>query len=181
LQFTLGFLGSAIWFFYRKMYKLAILFVAIGLVFTTVTTILTYDEQISTSRDVLENFYQFLDESESDDVNPQSNIIEDIENAPDSNTTIIKPGIAKVLGWIEQFVGTAIVGMFALYFYKKRCIKKIIEFKNSEVGSRYYSYCLGLVGGTSGGMLAIGIIIAFLVTTVVESTVILQLLYLHGG
>lgn len=182
LQYTLGFLGGAIWFFYRKMYKLAILFVALGIVFTAATTILTYDEQVSASKDFLGRFYQLFDELELEQREPQSNEneIEDIENAPDEKGALLKSGIATVLGWLER-LSTALVGMFALYSYKKHSIKKIIAFKSAAVEPQYYSYCLSLVGGTSGGMLALGIIIAALVPFVAESPIVYELLKFIGG
>lgn len=182
LQYTLGFLGGAIWFFYRKMYKLAILFVALGIVFTAATTILTYDEQVSASKDFLGRFYQLFDELELEKREPQSNEneIEDIENAPDEKGALLKSGIATVLGWLER-LSTALVGMFALYSYKKHSLKKIIAFKSTAVEPQYYSYCLSLVGGTSGGMLALGIIIAALVPFVAESSIVYELLKFIGG
>lgn len=181
LQFFLGFLGSAIWFFYRKMYKIAVILMALGIVFTVATTILTYDTQVSVGEQILSSFSEIIDELESGDIELQSNVVEDIENAPDETADLIKSGIAELLGIIESFGGVAIIGMFAMHFYKKHCIKKITAYKSKEVDSRYYSYCLGLVGGTSGGMLALGIIIAVLVSSVIEGIFMLPLLSTLGG
>lgn len=173
-----GLIGGAIWFFYRKMYKVAVVLMAIGIVFTAAQTALTYNIQVKNSNVIFDTFSEIFDELEQKNpfANTANEEIQDIEQAPDGKLDKLLGGIADILDAIQTYGGTALVGMFAMYFYKKHSIKKITAYKASEVDPRYYSYCLSLVGGTSGGMLALGIIIAVLLNSVADGIPFLSLL-----
>ena len=184
LQLLFGFLGGAIWFFYRKMYKVAVILVAIGIVFTAAQTALTFNTQVSVGNYIVDSFSQIFEEIESGFTYSGAStqrVIENIEKAPTGKLDMLLVGIADVLDLIETYAGAALVGMFAMHLYKKHCIKKIRAYKQGAVNPQYYSYCLGLIGGTSGGMLALGIIITAIVTSAADGVTAIAVLSSLGG
>lgn len=178
-----GIIGGAIWFFYRKMYKIAVILMAIGIVFTAAQTALTYNAQSENGKIFFDSFSKIFEELEegnpfADTANEE---IHDIEEAPDGKLNKLLSGIADILDAVQTYAGTALIGMFAMYFYKKHSVEKITAYKATAVDPQYYSYCLGLVGGTSGGMLALGIIIAVLVNTVADGVSAIPFFSGFGG
>ena len=149
LSFVFGPIGAAIWFFYRKLYKPAVILSLIGALLLVVNGIIlapTAKEVFKafTSPDALSKITSedFVDELE-DITNPRSNLTDIINDAAGLGSAII-------------------CGMFTHYIYKKHIHKKITNYRLSSKDPRYYQLALASLGGTSGGMTALGIIVMLL-------------------
>lgn len=157
----LGFgpLGAAIWFFYRKMYKIAAIFVAIGLLLGGLTALLNRDTML-------------LDESKIEAI-----IEENIsENGIDFGGLITDFGenigtesyIATAITDIADMATGIIAGMLALYWYRRFITDRIHSYRQSGIDPRYYNMGLAAIGGTSGGMAALGIAIVYIAQTIFD-------------
>lgn len=161
LTFFCGFLGSALWFLYRKMFKPAVALILAGVLLLGVQTALNYDANKAAASSIMSIFGQVLGESTSDVANPElfpefggsDEIIEPATTNPILST------VSEVLGTAENFVGAIVLALFAMGIYKKHTIGKIREQWLKHGESQYYLYTLSLCGGTSGGLLALGIVI----------------------
>ena len=154
LGFLLGPIGASFWFFYRKMFKPALILLAIGTVVNFATTALSHTVSIDPSMltdDPEVAFSYFLEVISSETT------ILDIASGLINNT-------AKIATCV-------ITGLFGTYLYKKHCISKISTYRQSGIDMRYYKLGLSSAGGTSGGYLAIGII-AFFVLTALPSNIL---------
>lgn len=164
LGLLLGPFGSAIWCFYRKMYKVAFILVAIGILFAGITSVLTYDANISTLEDIIKA-------SQLDSIDEMLEAFENIDNTSSVGTTAVE--------YISDFVDTAtaiFMGIFANWLYRRSCVDKIRKYQQSGLDQRYYKLGLSAVGGTSGGMLAVGILIMITVENLLSGAVFLTYL-----
>lgn len=164
LGFMFGPLGAAIWFFYRKMHKIALVFAAIGIILSVTTTLLSgpvvdYDLLESTGESFysgnIQGFYDALDQFLTD----QDTVYNYIANAINS---------------IADVVTMVVAGIFGFYWYKCHCVNSINRYKNMPVDPRYYKIGLASIGGTSSGMLVLGIAIMILSEDLVSSISLLM-------
>ncbi|MBR4072481.1 MAG: hypothetical protein IKK24_00945 [Clostridia bacterium] len=146
LGFLLGPLGAALWFFYRKMYKYALILAAIGAVLTVATSILAGPALLEFNP---AEIYNNLSGEDSD---------QSLLPATDS----IEFKISDIITDVSSTVTAVICGLFTYGWYKKHIIKSIMKYRYTGVDPRYYPMGLASLGGTSGGMLALGIIIMIL-------------------
>lgn len=155
LGFLLGPIGSAIWLFYRKMYKKAAIFSLLGVAVSFLVAVID-----STYVGAFDEFYAaFLkvqNEAEAD------KIIESLGSAfpYDSLIMIFISGSITSAASICSGIFT---GLYGLYWYKNHCIEKISAYRMLQADPRYYKMGLSAIGGTSGGMLAVGIIVYYVV------------------
>ncbi len=149
LSFLLGPFGASIWFFYRKMYKPAIIFTGLGAIITAITTALTFGETSTTLEALVDAF-------SSADRNAIINAFENI-----SPTETILTIIASAIEEIANIATLLFSGLFGFYIYKNHCVSKIKDYKNRIADERYYKIGLSAIGGVSEGMLALGIILMF--------------------
>lgn len=154
----LGFFGSAIWFFYRKMFKPAIAFVIAGTLVLGVQTALNFDNNIEVAKDIVSSIESVFGGNMDSVANPELFFDEEGEPAIGEPTGVLAL-ISDILDTAETLVGGAVIAMFALHIYKKHAVEKIKEQREKHGETPYYLYTLSLSGGTSGGMLALGIII----------------------
>ncbi len=147
LGFFLGPLGAAIWFFYRKMYKPAFIFTAIGAIISLITAILTLNTTNVYTDTIISAFTS----------GNFSDIMSQIENL---SPTVLDT-VASVIEDISTIATSIITGLFSCYWYKNHCISKIKGFRNMNPDNNYYKLGLMSLGGTSGGMLALGIAMFF--------------------
>ncbi len=154
----LGFFGTAIWFFYRKIFKPAIAFVIAGALVLGVQTALNFDNNIEAAKGLVSSIESIFSGNLDDVANPELFFDEEGEPAIGEATGVLAL-ISDILDTAETLVGGAVVAMFALHIYKKHAIEKIKEQREKHGETPYYLYTLSLSGGTSGGMLALGIII----------------------
>jgi len=165
LGLFLGPIGAALWFFYRKMYKPAVILSIVGTVIIILTSFFT-----ATANP--EIFDKAADSFKNGDYIGALTTLEEFLESDNTETPA-----SKFADFIESItgLGTSIIcGLYGYYIYKKHCIKKINAFKSSVKDSRYYNLGLISLGGVSGGMLFVGIIILI---TVSEIPLVMSLLY----
>lgn len=144
LGFLFGPAGVALWFFYRKMYKPAVILSVIGAVVTFVTSFMMMgSSQI--------DFEAFFSSAMNNDLNAALEAISTTETM----WTVIADGINNIISILACILG----GLYGYYFYKEHCVNKINNFKMYHADQRYYRLGLASIGGVSGGMLAVGILI----------------------
>ncbi len=153
LGYIFGPLGAAFWFFYRKMYKPACILSIIGAALTIVTTVLTggIELDISALYNALTSgdLQAYMDSIGS--VSPQNAVLTTISNLIDSTASILS---------------CILCGMFSFHIYKEHCVRKINEYRVIQADKRYYKLGLASIGGVSGGMATLGVIIMILVSNV---------------
>lgn len=161
LGFFLGPLGVAIWFFYRKMYKPACLFSAIGVLTSYITffakTILGisgnalsgiesyFDNFADTGRFDLQGFFFAVGDRNA----VLSNLISSFEN-------------------VVTLACALIVGLLGIYIYKNHTVKKIISYKPISNDPNYVNVGLAVSGGTSVGAAIIGAFVVSLMSSIPE-------------
>ncbi len=155
----LGFFGTAIWFFYRKMFKPAIAFVIAGTLVLGVQTALNFDTSVEAAKGIVSSIESIFGGNLDDVANPELFFDEEGDTLAIGEATGVLALISDILDTAETLVGGAVIAMFALHIYKKHAIEKIKEQREKHGDTPYYLYTLSLSGGTSGGMLALGIII----------------------
>ncbi len=165
-----GFFGSAIWFFYRKMFKPAIAFIIAGVLVMGVQTALNFDNNIEAAKGLVSSIESILGGNSDDVVNPELFFDEEGNTPAIGEPTGVLALISEILDTAETLIGGAVIAMFALRIYKKHSIKKIKEQREKHGESPYYLYTLSLSGGVSGGMLALGIVI-FIVASNISSAI----------
>lgn len=151
LGYFLGPLGAAIWFFYRKMYKIALLLVGIGLIVGMSTSLIAGDNPLE--QGIINQF--------------ESGVV-DFESILDSiiNSTTTRGTIAAAIENIAS-IGTMIIcGLFGCNFYKRHTVSTINAYRAKNIDERYYKMGLASIGGTSGGMIALGIAINVFATEI---------------
>lgn len=161
LGFIFGPMGAALWFLYRKMYKTAIILLAVGALLTFTTAAMTYD---TNSADIGSVF----DAITSGDLEAFSDAINGIGKT--------QTALDIAAGAVEDIANLAtciITGIFGFYAYKEHCVKTIRNFRQSIVDQRYYRMGLASLGGVSGGMLAVGIICMIVVTNAASAVTVL--------
>ena len=161
LGFLFGPFGSAIWCFYRKMYKVAFILVAIGILLSGITCALTYNDSTLALEEIIKA-------SRLESVEEMLEALENIDRADSVGTTAAE--------YISDFVGTVTaiaMGIFANWLYKCSCVDKIRKYQQSGLDRRYYKLGLSAVGGTSSGMLALGILIMITVENLFSGAVFL--------
>lgn len=147
LGYFFGPLGSALWFFYRKMYKNAFILVALGLITTVITSVMTGFTDPALYDSIKDSLFGFNTEA----------VLEAIRTADKSSIILLFASSAiKNTVSILSFVLT---GIFGYYAYKEHCVKTIRNFYHSIYDKRYYRMGLASLGGVSGGMLTLGIFI----------------------
>ncbi len=161
LSFFFGFFGAAIWFFYRKMNKLALILVALGLVFDLAGMALTFN----TTVDLMDSTYGLINEiAETGEISASfTDYLSLIEGASENGNT----AMSNLLSDIEKGLSVIGLGMFSLYFYKKHTFAKINAVKQLAPEENIYYYTLAARGGTSSGMVALGVVLMIVLSGIV--------------
>lgn len=144
LGYLFGPFGTAIWMFYRKMYKLALIFMTIGVAVTVVSTASvggSYDELLAPLEDV--EIYTFNDFVQ---------LLDGFEITP-------KMMISSALSEMINIASFVVSGLFGMYWYKRFTAQKIHRYRASDIDHRYYRMGLASIGGTSAGMAILAVII----------------------
>ena len=142
LGFIFGPMGSAIWFFYRKIYKAALLLLLIGAVLSISLTAFTCSDTADKLNKLLISFNI-----------TNSAVIS--ENSGSEET--VSERIADDIEYIANVATCVLTGLFGFYIYRNHTVKKIREYREYHSDPRYYRMGIKAVGGTSGGMCALGI------------------------
>ncbi|MBQ6847534.1 MAG: DUF2628 domain-containing protein [Clostridia bacterium] len=170
LGFLFGPLGSALWFFYRKMYKPAIILSVIGAVIMIATGFITTPvEQSYLSREAL---HEAADALYKEDFDEMFEILNGVGGKLSQKQQILN-NIANIINTVAETASLLFSGLFGMYIYKNHCVKKIKEYRNFQGDQRFYKMGLAAIGGQSGGMLAVGIIIMVVVQNITTFTSII--------
>ena len=161
LGYLFGPFGAALWFFYRKMYKIALLLLAAGTVLSFTTAALTYD----TNSESISNIFESITEGD------QEALLDAFENLGGSQTALDL--LASGLNNLARLATCVLSGLFGFYAYKKHCVKSIKGFLQNGIDQRYYRMGLASLGGVSGGMLAVGIISMVVINNIASTITVL--------
>lgn len=161
LGFIFGPLGAALWFFYRKMYKIALILLAAGTVLTFTTAALTYD----TNPQSLSGIFESITEGNTED------LLDAFENIGGETTAL--DILASGLENIASLATCVLCGLFGFYEYKNHCVKSIKGFLQNGIDKRYYRMGLASLGGVSGGMLAVGMITMIVVQNIASAVTVI--------
>lgn len=163
LGFLFGPFGAALWFFYRKMYKIALILLAAGTVLAFTNAALTYDANSESVSGVFDSI------TEGD----AGALLEAFESLVSTDTP--RALLASGLEDLASLAICVLCGLFGFYAYKNHCVKSIKGFLQNGIDQRYYRMGLASLGGVSGGMLAVGIITMIVVQNIASAaTVILS-------
>lgn len=163
LGLLLGPWGAALWFFYRKMPKIAAIFAAIGLILLSTQVVL----QSAVFEDILGDDTYSASEYEDDDYsdNLDDDYDSDITNGAEDTDYDTGDFVSTLVGtaiFLSSVAACFIAGFLGCYFYKKSAVKAINRVRGHNPSPEYYGYALSSAGGTSGGMLALGIALPFI-------------------
>lgn len=155
LGFFFGPMGAALWFMYRKMYKIGTVLLAAGAVLTCVFGAMNYGTDSQTVKSIIDSI--------AGGAVSLPNLIDEAAR----ETTVLSV-IASALESVTDLASGVLAGIFGLYAYKEYCVKSIINFRSNCQDSRYYKMGLASVGGVSGGMLAVGLVCIVVVNNAVS-------------
>lgn len=171
LSFVFGPVGAAVWFFYRKMYKIAWTLLVVGIALTVALSLVNPKTADPNELMGLLNDYTLALENEN--YNEAMNALSDLSQDLFSTRAILQTG----LNTLVSIVSLLITSLFAFHWYKEHAVAKIMHYRTVGIDPRYYTAGLSAIGGTSGGMLFVGILMLFLSSTVEQliATLILRL------
>lgn len=153
--YLFGPIGAACWFFYRKMYKPAVILSVIGAFITVLTTVMSGGMEI--------DFTAALEAIQAGNMNDYFNAL-GLNNSAQTLTTMI----SGLINEITNILSCVLCGMFGFYIYKNHCIEKINSYRAFLADVRYYKLGLASIGGVSGGMVVLGIVIMILSSNIAE-------------
>lgn len=162
LSFFFGFFGAAIWLFYRKMYRYAIIALCIGAVVLGVNTAITYTPSVSAAEAFLEVFIEMQTGGGF------QQYLTDFEALLDTFSATREVMAVNFINELANYSAAFFYGLFGMYIYKKHAVKKISAYRLVNSDSVYYSYGLSALGGTSAGMAVLAIIIAVTLNNIIS-------------
>ena len=167
LSYALGLAGAAFWFLYRRMYGLGIGLLAGALLLFGVQTALMSQPIADMGEHILNNEEYLAAANDFIETGDIALYMERIEEISKSDPAMAKAQtqitlLSDVFSYIN-LAALALFGMFSMKIYKSHAKKKLGRFKARPTPAE-----LSLSGGTSGGALAIGIVLfAMLSLTIV--------------
>lgn len=161
LGFFFGPMGAAIWFLYRKMYKIGALLLVLGAALTFFFAALSYNPSTAEADDLFDAFA-------SGDVD----VLDDLLIGEET----VLARVANLLDMATSVACCILSGIFGFYAYKEHCVKAIRNYRMTGIDPRYYRIGLASVGGVSGGMVAVGIVCIIVASNI--STLITYLMSL---
>lgn len=173
LGFFFGPLGAALWLFYRKMPRLAAVFAAISVVFTSLqvsflgTTL--YDAILSNG--YTEGYSSYTEDDAFSDDLPYFDY-EDYSTQLEGSTLYT---LFESIGNILRLLSAFFCGIMGYYLYKRHTVRSIYRLRARNVDQRYYRFALSSAGGTSGGWLAFGIIVPIVISSLLSVIIIAAL------
>lgn len=163
LSFLFGPFGAALWFFYRKLYKAAWLFVLWGLVVSLASSYFIMRDLPVNIEEIFEEINYVVENSEPDEAEyAVRDIMQEYLNELENYENTASDAVTN----FSDIASLVISGMFAYYIYKRKAVEVIGKYRNTNVDPRYYQMGLMSLGGTSGGMLTLGIIIMIFVPSI---------------
>lgn len=183
LAWFFGPLGAAIWFFYRKLYKAAWLSVLAGLVIISSVFFLMFkDFPINMGEFIkdIEYIVTNYDEDEASDILDEK--MKEFEEKVEEYTDKIEEfdenhSYINTIYQLLSYATVIICGLFAYDIYKRKAVSDIKKYRNTNVDPRYYQMGLMSIGGTSGGMLALGILLLNVIPIVIAVVTVLAIIF----
>ncbi len=151
-----GFFGTAVWFFWRKMTKLAWLITALGILMLVADTFINFGAYSSYMDGVFSLLFDIAK-------NPQSYSDPAVIN--EATTALIssfEQNFDPIISLISRYVGNLILpsvaSLFAMYLYKNKAISDIKRIKLQSENTESAKSRIAQKGGCSGVMLLIPIL-----------------------
>ena len=155
----LGPAGAAIWFVYRKMYKIAIILFAISVIISITVTVVSGEKDSVLDDTSVESGYSLLEE------------IPEIEEGVTQNSWRSK--LASIIDNMACLVSVPLAGLFGMYAYKKHTINKIKNYNIINASERYHQIGLMAVGGTSVGLAVLAPFVSLFVEIMLDEVIYL--------
>ncbi len=153
----LGPAGVAVWFIYRKMYKLGIILLAISvMVSIAVTTVSGEKDSVFDDFSIAEEYAE-LEE------------IPEIEKGETHNSWRSK--LAVIIDDMVVLASITLAGLFSMYAYKNHTINKINHYNIVNASERYRQIGLMAVGGTSVGMAVLAPFVCLFVEIMLDEVI----------
>ncbi len=153
LSILFGFFGSAIWLFYRKMYRYGIIALAIGFLVLGINTAVTYQPALLFAEQVQQIIIEVMNSADLTSIEPA------FENALNQLASSHQMNIAGFINETANYIAAFFYGLFGMYLYKKHAYIKIKAYRAANSESDYYNYGLSAIGGTTVGMAIFAVII----------------------
>lgn len=170
-----GFFGMSFWFFARKMFKVGLLFAALGVCFVFADVAINYDadrafakgytEIVSSTIDVIRDPYSVDVEAKAEEIAAKS---EQIISSYSQDYNPVFSGISNYIGGMFLPI---FMGFFALNIYKNKAIKDIKRAKEKYGQDEFTLARISALGGRKGYLVLIPI--ALMLLCGILSTVIL--------
>lgn len=164
LTFLFGLCGAAFWFLYRRMYKWGIGLLVVSLLLSAGKSILT----VNTMEGFLTGYFDALENYTT--TNDTERLQQDITSLLTSDELLSITLVSNVFNALRMGM-SILMALFSLHIYKNHAIGKIKSF-----GRPLTDVELMLAGGTSGGALAVGIVLYSMAT--ITLSVILTISFL---
>ena len=152
LGYLFGPLGASLWFFYRKMYKAALILLLIGTL-------------VGGASAALNGYVNSVNQPERNEI--VNEFLQGIDSFESIVSNYIEPPYSLPYAFVENFIGIAtflLGGLYSMNIYKKHVAQRISQFKNSDVDPRYYKLGLASIGGVSSGMTWLGGFLVVIIT-----------------
>ena len=159
LSWIFGPFGASLWFFYRKMYKAAWITVLIGSLLLTLTSVMILKDY----PDYSQFFNEVYTALQSAEPGEEEYVLQEIM---DRYNEQLNQFVAEYDNQLPALINNAakilyivLGGIFAFSLYKHKAVDAIKKYRSANVDPRYYQMGLMFQGGTSSGMLALGIFV----------------------
>ena len=181
LSFFFGAFGAACWFFYRKMPKIAVILLTAGMVLSIAKTALeiTFVPDIAdriaymTENIFGEDFSDGDGDYFPDETYPAP---DETEHEPQNSLPAAVYNLLTPLQTVINLTLAIVFGLFGCRIYKKKAVKSIRKYQAGCVNPQYYRFGLAATGGTSGGLVAVGIIVPIFLTFAATVALILAII-----
>ena len=152
LSFFLGFFGAAFWFMHRKMYKIAIIFIILGVLFQSVGYIMCGEvsevkQMIAMGQNMTSGSGSL---SNASDAQPDVYLESLRELLMSYGDVSVEEIVFSIVNSLSKIVIMIVCGLFSMNKYKKHCIKKVKAYRKVDIDEKYYYHGLATVGGTIG-------------------------------
>lgn len=152
LMFFFDLAGAAFWFLYRRMYKVGILLLIASLLLSAVqfgAVLMPLEDFISDFVDITEDYVDTRDEAALDEA------AEKLTEQTSFGSFLTALNIFSLIRWALLIL----LSMFSMNIYKNHAVQKIRSY-----GRQPNDMELLLSGGTSGGAVAVGVVVYIMIS-----------------
>lgn len=152
LSLFLGFFGAAIWYMHRKMYKVAVIFIVIGVLIQSAGYVVSgevkeINQLISMGQSITDGSEYLSDNAEN---TPQIDLDAITDSLLTSENVNLGAVIFDLVDGLINLTLMILLGLFSMNTYKKHCINRVKEYRKVDIEEKYYYHGLSTVGGTIG-------------------------------